>query len=406
MTARGSLHMIKRKTRRRLPHLRPQRARPAERIAVQLLALFAATDLEALIDAAFPLLRTTVPCDFVSAFYRGAGKGLLKSRDSRGRQHSAAHMRRHVALNPAIPLAAASPGTRILPTRIGLPRSNKALRGMAFYQEIMQEEGWRHSVALCFWGDPIGDLPVFVISVNRGAGNSDFAAREIARLERIHPFVDCAVTRLYEREAARNLLDSMAVAARGGARGFAILDRHLRLAQASDVARRMCATWADDHLESRADDPRAWRLPAALAAGCRELRDEWQSALHANPDVTGLRRRRVIHPRDSALTASITLVGPSAMGLAEPSFVVEFNRLQRGEVRPPGQSVALLRKMTPAERVVASVLAEGLSNQEIADRLGKSIHAVKFLLHRIYHKTGIASRAGIVAMLRDGRPNE
>ncbi len=49
-----------------------------------------------------------------------AGNGLLKARDSRGRKRTAAHMQRHAALNPAIPIALANPGIKILPTRIGL----------------------------------------------------------------------------------------------------------------------------------------------------------------------------------------------------------------------------------------------------------------------------------------------
>ena len=64
----------------------------------------------------------------------------------------------------------------------------------------------------------------------------------------------------------------------------------------------------------------------------------------------------------------------------------------------------VLQKMTAAERSVATVLADGFSNQEIADRLGKTVHAVKFLLHRIYQKTGVPSRAALVAVLRS-RPN-
>jgi len=60
----------------------------------------------------------------------------------------------------------------------------------------------------------------------------------------------------------------------------------------------------------------------------------------------------------------------------------------------------LLQKVTAAERAVAMVLADGLSNQEIADQLGKTVAAVKFLLHRIYEKTGIPNRAALVAVLR------
>ena len=71
----------------------------------------------------------------------------------------------------------------------------------------------------------------------------------------------------------------------------------------------------------------------------------------------------------------------------------------------PDRSVPVLQKMTASERAVAIVLADGLSNQEIADQLGKSVVAVKFLLHRIYEKTGVPSRAALVAVLRAARPS-
>ena len=46
-----------------------------------------------------------------------------------------------------------------------------------------------------------------------------------------------------------------------------------------------------------------------------------------------------------------------------------------------------------AEREVALVVAQGLSNEETAERLGKTVAAVKFLLHRVYKKLGVANRA-------------
>ena len=53
---------------------------------------------------------------------------------------------------------------------------------------------------------------------------------------------------------------------------------------------------------------------------------------------------------------------------------------------------------------MALVLADGLSNQESADHLGKTVHAAKFLLHRIYARTGLPNRAALVAALRSGVP--
>jgi DNA-binding CsgD family transcriptional regulator len=373
----------------------------------RLLALFAAKDLEVLIDTAFQVLQAAVVCDFASAFYRSAGNGLLKERDSRGREYGPAFMRRYVELTPALPIAMANRGIKVLLTRTCLPPSDAGLQRSAFYQEVMLPQGWRHAVALCFWGDPPAESPVFVTSVNRREGHSDFSEQEIASLERVHPFLECAVNRVHEREAAKTVRDGMAIAVRDGTRGFAVLDRNLVLVQANPIARQLCAAWVDDadaiHTEGSS---RAWRLPPVLLGACRELHHEWQSLLRVDPDTTGLRRhRQLMHPRILGLTASITMVCPTTTGLAEPTFVLELDRRVHGvSLETADRSVPILQKMTPAERAVATVLADGFSNQEIADRLGKTVDAVKFLLHRVYHKTGVPSRAALVAVLRS-RPN-
>ena len=215
----------------------------------RLLALFAAQDLDAIIDTAFEVLRAAVVCDFATAFYRSGGDGLLKARDSRGRRYGVQLMRRHVELNPAIPLALANRGVKVLATRMGLPRSNKELRRTAFYREIMEPLGWRHSVALCFWGNPPAEVPVFVISADRSEGQSDFSDHEVAALTGLHPFLDCAVNRLHEREAAATVHDSIAMAMRWNARirhstATCFLCRRIRCAPA------MCRL-VDDELRKR-----------------------------------------------------------------------------------------------------------------------------------------------------------
>lgn len=388
------------------PPLRRKPRAAATRIAPgRLLALFASRDIESLIEAVFPLLRAAVPCDFISAFYRSSGNGLLKARDSLGREYGAAYMIRQVALNPAIPYAVAHPGIRLLPTRIGLPRPDAELQRTDFYREVMQVEGWRHSVALCFWADPAGEMPILVVGVNRREGSRDFSKRDLVRLERVYPFIDCAVTRLHEQELAHSVIDSMTIAARGSARGFAILDRHFRLVKASPTARGICAEWLDGGAvgATGGDNTPGWRLPPMLAAGCRALQEEWHAGVRANPGLVGLRRSRVVHARNFTLTASLTLVSPGTTGLAEPSILIEFNRVTDGAaLNAPEQAEPLLRTLTAAERAVAVTLAEGLSNQEIADRLGKSTHAVKYLLHRVYQKTGMPGRTALVAALRAG----
>jgi DNA-binding CsgD family transcriptional regulator len=305
-------------------------------------------------------------------------------------------------LTPALPVAIANPGIKILATRTVMPLSAAELHRSAFYREIMRPEGWRHAVALCFWGDPCAESPVFVTTAYRGEGRRDFSDEEIASLESIYPFLDCAVNRLYEREAAKTVRDGMAMAVRDRTRGFAILDRGLVLVQANSVAYELCAAWADDQAERHTESPSsAWQLPPVLRAACDEMHCEWQSLVRDDPDAVGItRHRRVVHDRIPGLAAAITMVCRNT-GLAEPTFVLELDRRVHGvALDTPDGSVPVLQKMTAAERAVAMVLADGFSNQEIADQLGKTVDAVKFLLHRIYHKTGIPSRAALVAVMR------
>ena len=169
-----------------------------------LLSLFTARNLDALIRTAFIVLGAAVECDFVSALYRNVGDGLLKERDSRGREYGPAFMRRYAELTPALPLVMSNPGIKILTTRTGLPGSTAEIRRMAFYREIMRPQGWRHGLTLCFWGDRPAELPILVTVAYRREGRRDFAERDVAPFERIHPFIDCAVNRIYEPRESRD----------------------------------------------------------------------------------------------------------------------------------------------------------------------------------------------------------
>jgi DNA-binding NarL/FixJ family response regulator len=56
-----------------------------------------------------------------------------------------------------------------------------------------------------------------------------------------------------------------------------------------------------------------------------------------------------------------------------------------------------LRKLSSRELEVAELIAEGLSNKEIARRLCISLGTVKDHVHRILEKTGLASRLAVMA---------
>jgi DNA-binding CsgD family transcriptional regulator len=261
-------------------------------------------------------------------------------------------------------------------------------------------------VALCFWGDRPAKFPILVTTAYRREGRRDFSEHDVETLERLHPFIDCAVNRVSEREAAETLHDGILMTARRGPQGFAILDRDLVPVQVDRVARQLCAVWVDNGEGTEtADSSLTLQLPPAFAAECRKLHDEWQALVRTDPDGTGERcQRRIAHPCVPGLTASITMVSPSTTGLTEPTFVLELDRRVHGvSLDAPDRSLPIVLNLTTAQRAVALVLADGFSNQEIAERLGKSVHAVKFLLHRIYEKSGVPNRAALVAVLRPRR---
>jgi DNA-binding CsgD family transcriptional regulator len=359
----------------------------------RLLTLFAAEDLEMLIDATFAAVCAAVECDFAAAFYQTTDQGLLKARNSRGGVYDPAFMRRYMELTPALPIVQQRRGVAILPTRSILPRPAK-LRRTAFYREIMQTEGWRHAVALCFWSDPPGGVPAFVCSAYRTEGKPDFTTDEVATLHALHAFIDCAVNRLHEREAAATRREAMTMAVDDGSLAFALVDRNLRLVQATRTAVHPLARWGAMPALS-AGNVGAVEVPPILRTACRELYEEWQALVRIEPDPPRIRsKRRIAHPTALGVVAEVTIVCPNS-ALGEPMFLIDLDR----RVGMPGHAAAVLSQMTATERAVAMALAQGLSNQEVADNLGKTVSAVKFLLHRIYQKTGLPNRAAVVAAL-------
>ena len=59
-----------------------------------------------------------------------------------------------------------------------------------------------------------------------------------------------------------------------------------------------------------------------------------------------------------------------------------------------------LEKLSPAERIVAAHVCQGLSNREIAVILGKSERTVKNQVSAVLAKCGVPTRARLIALLR------
>jgi DNA-binding NarL/FixJ family response regulator len=77
----------------------------------------------------------------------------------------------------------------------------------------------------------------------------------------------------------------------------------------------------------------------------------------------------------------------------------------RRELRGAGESSPnrdpdAREKLTPHELSIAQLVAEGLTNREIGQRLYLSHRTVSTHLHRIFPKLGVSSRADLARVLK------
>ncbi len=90
--------------------------------------------------------------------------------------------------------------------------------------------------------------------------------------------------------------------------------------------------------------------------------------------------------QELSASVGLTIDLPSTSELGYPVVVVRPGRVEH--------SVAFSR-LSPREHEVAALMAEGLRNKQIGERLAISVPTVKDHVHHILDKTGMTSRAAV-----------
>lgn len=95
----------------------------------------------------------------------------------------------------------------------------------------------------------------------------------------------------------------------------------------------------------------------------------------------------------------------AARRLPVPSHGLRMTRVGPGTVvlafdlNTPELPRPILERLTRAEREVASLAVEGLSDEDIAERTGRSRHTVSNLLRRGYKRLGVDGRVALAALV-------
>ena len=103
--------------------------------------------------------------------------------------------------------------------------------------------------------------------------------------------------------------------------------------------------------------------------------------------------------KDSGKDAILGAVGQLMNGISvlDPKVMLRLTTLMN-----KNEEITLYDEMTGREREIASLLAEGLTNKQIADKLYISEGTVKNYISSIYDKTGIHDRVKLVVALSGG----
>lgn len=305
-------------------------------------------------------------------------------------------LRKRIA--PAFDFMERNPATTVYRGQHQTLPAGRELERLQFFKEFMVPEGWHDNLGMAFWGKSGHESWIFV---NRAFNQPAFGDAEVRLFQQVYPFFAGALRRIHllaDAQAVRADLESslldLPIAS-------LVLDWQLQVEQANHAAHRLCDSWRRGIANARLfKAPDRIEMAPEILAVCRELRDLWREGSDvANRDL----RRIVPHPSIPGMQATVTLLRPKALRLSGPSFLVRITEVLHYANKVPAESNRdqVLTRLTPAERDVARLAAQGETNKAIAQKLGKSFLTVKNQVHTILEKVGATNRTQLSTALRE-----
>lgn len=381
----------------------PQFFPPEQREAMH--ALFAAKDLNQFWKVAVKLLQQIVPhhtafmwCDYFD-FAKSSLSTTIFEHPNRKRSPEYFEGRRRLHLTAGY--LASHTGLKLY--RMDDVVSLDTIHASEFYRSYMQPEGWEYAVTLAFWDK---DELRTTIAIYRTAEQGDATYSEQEALQELHPCLQGTLFRLLDQlqEQAMHLCIEDIV--QGLPTGLIILDWELRPVFVNQEGYNLALAWNKGIEAAKVFNPKScFAVPPAIRRICDNLRAQWVDHLLPGRRPTDLLSQRLAHPEFPSLRATVSTQNIHTVSPTRPCFAIRLSGVSVQShlfFRPNEQQFELLSLLTPAEREVALLVVEGLSNDEIARRLKKQVSTIKYQLRSVYDKLEARGRTHLASLLRGG----
>jgi len=335
-------------------------------------ALQRTVDLEGFWAASLNLVSSALPHHSCSLMF-----GIEDYQPRAARHHVTQAQRRDympaTSLSVSRPFLQAHPQVRLYTYSEIVSQDPGARRRRLALEEPVEE--WADFVHLAFWHDA---RPAAVLSIRRSEAQPRFTQDELGFLEAVYPMIDAALYRLraLEEERAKNLVFEQLL--RATAAPALLVDAQGQVLFATEAAHSVCALWN-----------------AAGEGGLPRIPEELPELLARQQLTSGM----VMDHPNLPLSLRLSLCTPQS-GLFSSGAYGMLTFSQGGTDARLPRPASVLDRLSPSERRVALLVASGLRNGQVAERLSRSRRTVESQLNSIYGKLDIDCRTQLVNLLR------
>jgi DNA-binding CsgD family transcriptional regulator len=357
-----------------------------------LLRLHRAEATEQLSQAVFGLVEHLVPHRFCILLFRHLEFDLpCLFKPIKYKIAIDAYMERHHKHDIWLKRSPVHPGVTVV--RHGDHTPLHVLRRSAFYHNVLHPLRSLHGASVVAWRSNVW---LATLTIMRSERQGEFTDEHMEELAAIHPHFETVIHRMAGQHEKQHVSSSVQRFISGLEAASFLLDWNLKPLHYSTTALKLCARWTHGARASVLKLPRTLLVPADIRAIIEKIRPSLTQPgqpRRARPRKPS--RMIHLHPRDSTLEAAIEFMPSNTMSIGKGNFLITLD-----EKPPPGKRLGVsqkLKRLSPRERECAFLAAEGLHNDEIAQRLGKSPITVRNQLTSIYQKLSLTNRHKLIA---------